>query len=61
LALEYLPTPPAAVSLRVGAQYFNIERSGPCWEATVKTAEVGVYVPASVPEAELELLVVLES
>jgi type VI secretion system protein ImpJ len=61
LALEHLPTPPAAVSPRVGAQYFNIDRTGPCWEATVKTAEVGVYVPESFPDVELELLVVLES
>lgn len=61
LALEHLPTPPPAVSPRIGTHYFAITRTGPCWETTVKTAEVGVYVPAPLSSAKLELLIVLES
>ncbi len=60
LTIEHLGTPPAAASPKVGMQYFEIGRSGPCWETTVQTSEVGVYVPAPLSGAQLELVVVLE-
>jgi type VI secretion system protein ImpJ len=59
LPLEYTPVPPAAVSPRAGNHYFTIGTLGPCWAEITKTAEVGVYVPDSIPNAELELLAVL--
>lgn len=61
LGLEYLPAPPAAISPRVDTQYFSISKAGPCWDTLVQTREVGVYVPDAIPDAELELLVMLES
>jgi type VI secretion system protein ImpJ len=61
LALTHLAVPPPAISARVEAQYFGISRNGPCWDAMVKTREVGVYVPGEFPEPEVEILVVLES
>jgi type VI secretion system protein ImpJ len=60
MPLEHLVPPPAAVSPRIGSQYFRIVKSGPCWEAIQKNADLGVYVPGALPAAELELLVVLE-
>jgi type VI secretion system protein ImpJ len=61
MALTHLSTPPAAVAARVDAQYFSINRSGPCWEHIVQTRQVGVYAPGELPDPELELLVILES
>ncbi len=61
LVLTHLPSPPSAVSPKVEYKYFSINRSGPCWESIVKTRQVGVYVPRELPEAELELLVVLDT
>ena len=61
LTLEHLPVPPSAVSPRIGAQYFSLSRSGPCWESIVKTGEVGVYIPEPLSSAHLELLMILES
>ena len=61
MGLTHLPTPPSAVSARVDAQYFSINRSGPCWDHIVQTRQVGVYVPGELPDPELELLVILES
>ena len=58
LTLEHVPTPPAEVPVRAGAQYFHIQLSGPCWTSIVETTEVGVYVPDAIPDVELELLVV---
>jgi type VI secretion system protein ImpJ len=59
LPLEHLPTPPAAISPRPGTQYFTIGTVGACWNEIVKTGEVGVYVPESIPNADLEVLAVL--
>jgi len=61
LPLEHLPTPPAAVAARAGAHYFLVRQEGPCWDAIVKSGDIGVYLPEALADAELELLVVLES
>jgi type VI secretion system protein ImpJ len=61
LPLTHLPTPPPAVSPKVETQYFNIAKSGPCWDHIHQTKTVGVYVPAAFPGAEIELLVVIDS
>jgi len=61
LTLEYVPSPPAALSPRVDVQYFSISKAGPCWDTLVQTAEAGVYVPDALPNADVHLLVLLES
>jgi type VI secretion system protein ImpJ len=66
LTLQHLPNPPAAVSPGIGTEYFAIGRTGShtthvCWTAIAQTRELGIYVPAALRGAELELLVVLES
>jgi type VI secretion system protein ImpJ len=68
LGLEHVQIPPSAIAPRVGMEYFAIQTNPtpsspgePCWRLIVDTAEVGVYVPASVPDAELELSIVVES
>ena len=60
LALTHLPVPPAAVSPRVETEYFDVRRSGPCWDHLTRTRKVGVYVPGELRDPELELLVILE-
>jgi type VI secretion system protein ImpJ len=65
LTLQHLPNPPSAVSPRLGTEYFTVGRTGShttqvCWGAISQTHEVGVYVPAALAGAALELLVVLE-
>ena len=61
LELTHVPTPPSAVNTRVESQYFGISKSGPFWDNIVQTKRVGLYVPADLPEAELELQVVLDN
>jgi len=61
LPLEYVQTPPAAISPRVDAQYFSISKAGPCWDTLVQTQEIGVYVPDALSGAEVQVLVLLES
>ncbi len=59
MALEYVATPPADLSPRIGTQYFHLAKTDPCWKSIVDTGEVGVYVPAAVADAQLEVAVVL--
>ncbi len=60
LALDPIATPPAAISPRFDTQYFAIQLGGPCWLLIQETKEVGLYVPASIPGAELELCFLLK-
>jgi len=61
MVLTHLPVPPPALAARVDTQYFSVSRGGPCWDHIVQTRQVGVYVPGDLPEATLELHVILES
>jgi type VI secretion system protein ImpJ len=61
MTLTHVPVPPAAIQTRVDAQYFAVNKAGPCWDHIVQTRQVGVYVPGELPGAALELVVILES
>lgn len=61
LTIEHVPVPPVAISPRADTHYFALGRSGPCWTDLSDTGEIGVYVPDAFPDAEVELLIVLES
>ena len=72
LPLEHVPSPPSAISPRLGTEYFRILREGddgqvhPCWRAMEEPQEerhagaVGVWAPEAVADLELEILVVRE-
>jgi type VI secretion system protein ImpJ len=60
LVLTHLPVPPPAVPAKVEMQYFGVSRDGPFWEHIVQTHRVGIYVPGDLPDAELELAVLLD-
>ncbi|HSR42862.1 MAG TPA: type VI secretion system baseplate subunit TssK [Longimicrobiales bacterium] len=60
LELSHVPSPPSAISPRVGSRYFRIGRTDPCWRSVTDTGEVGLYVPAAVADAEFELVVLVE-
>jgi type VI secretion system protein ImpJ len=61
LGLSQLPVPPAAISARVETEYFEVDRTGACWNSILDTRRVGVYVPGDLPSPEIELLVILEN
>ena len=52
LVLNHLQVAPPQISSRVEAQYFSIQREGPCWEHIVKSRQVGIYVPAEIPSPQ---------
>jgi type VI secretion system protein ImpJ len=59
LPIEHVPSPPAEIAPRISTTYFRIGMTEPCWPGIVATAEVGIYVPASIPDADLDLVVVV--
>ncbi|MGH7505687.1 MAG: type VI secretion system baseplate subunit TssK, partial [Longimicrobiales bacterium] len=68
LPLEHVPAPPGEISPRLGTQYFRVATQPspgtpgePCWKLLVRSHEVGVYVPGAIPDAELELSIVVAS
>jgi type VI secretion system protein ImpJ len=61
LTIEHEPSPPSALSPRLGWQYFRIQTAGPCWTLMNKTRQAGVYVPGAFPDVQTEISIVLES
>jgi type VI secretion system protein ImpJ len=61
MTLTHLPSPPSAISPRAGTHYFAVDKTGPCWEAITQSGELGVYVPDALPEADIDLSVVLDT
>lgn len=59
LVPSHLISPPQAVSPRAGTEYFSIPRGGPCWTSIMETREIGIYVPAAITDAEIEIIVTL--
>lgn len=60
LVLEHVPAPPSQISPRAGTVYFRLHTAGPCWNLISQTRTVGAYVPAAIPDVELDLSVVPE-
>jgi type VI secretion system protein ImpJ len=56
LKLSHVPVPPRAIPVKLRYQYFNIEKSGPVWEAVVRARNFAVYVPGEIPNPEMELI-----
>lgn len=59
--LTHLPFPPATIAPRSDTQYFAIQRAGGCDTLLTASREIGVYVPHSIPNPSLDLLVALAS
>jgi len=60
LPLQHMPFPPAGISPRSDTTYFAIEKTGPCWETLLTDPNVGVWIPDSVPNADVDLLVLAD-
>lgn len=60
MSLQHLRVPPPGCSPSRDFQYFAVERSGPCWQDIAGTNRVGIYVPSTLADAELELIAMPE-
>ncbi len=59
LELVHVPNPPSAIPIRVGHQYFRLNKAGPAWQGIARARNVAAYVPADLPNPEVQMLVVL--
>jgi type VI secretion system protein ImpJ len=59
IPMTFVPTPPAAVPVKVDHRYFLLQRSGPEWQAVVRSREIAAYVPAEFPDPQIEIVLVL--
>jgi type VI secretion system protein ImpJ len=59
VALTHIPSPPSAIPIKLNYQYFALERSGEDWDAIRLSRHLAVYVPADLPDPELELVILL--
>ena len=59
IPMTFVPTPPAAVPVKVDHKYFLLQRSGPEWQAVVRSREIAAYVPAEFPDPQIEIVLVL--
>lgn len=53
--LTHLPQVPAAIPVRPGTYYFELESKSPLYERMLKAQSLTIYAPAGMPELELEL------
>jgi type VI secretion system protein ImpJ len=56
LKLTHVPVPPRAIPVKLKYQYFNIEKTGPVWEAVVRARNFAVYAPGDIPNPDMELI-----
>ncbi len=56
---QHVLTAPPGLITKPGTGYFSVPITGPCWTSIVDTREVGVYIPASLGELGMEIVVVL--
>jgi type VI secretion system protein ImpJ len=59
MTLTHLPSPPAAIPMKLNFQYFSLSQSGVAWEAVQRARNLAAYVPADFPNPELELIILL--
>jgi type VI secretion system protein ImpJ len=59
IGLRHLPSPPAAVPVKLDNQYFSLVQSGALWDALTQARAVSVFVPSEIANPKMELLVVL--
>jgi type VI secretion system protein ImpJ len=57
--LLHVPQPPATLPVKLNHQYFSLSRSGVAWEAVERARNIAAYVPAELPNPEVELIVLL--
>ena len=59
LQLSCVENPPSTLPVRLDYTYFELGRTGPEWDAVTLARNLAVYVPSELPNAQLELIVIL--
>ena len=61
LSISYVAKPPSAVPVKMSHHYFLLEKSGNEWESIVQAKNLAAFVPAEMPNLQMELVILLPS
>jgi type VI secretion system protein ImpJ len=59
LGLTYVANPPSAIPVKLSHHYFLINKSGKEWESVVRARNLAAFVPAEIPDPQMELVIIL--
>ena len=59
IVLNHIPNPPSAIPVKMRHQYFSLSQSGAAWETVPRARNFAVYVPAEIPNPQMELVILL--
>ncbi len=59
MTVSYVPSPPAVIPVKLNHHYFRLDQAGVDWQAVQRARNLAVYVPEELPDAQLELVIVL--
>ncbi len=59
MPLMHIPSPPAAIPVKLNYEYFSLETSGAAWEAVCRARDLAAYVPNDIRNPVLELIILL--
>jgi type VI secretion system protein ImpJ len=59
VGLTYVSNPPSAIPVKLSHHYFLLEKTGKEWEGVVRARNLAAYVPAEVPDPQMELVLLL--
>ena len=57
--LTHVSAPPSAIRVKLNYQYFSLSQSGDAWEAVQRARNLAAYVPAELPNPQMELIILL--
>jgi type VI secretion system protein ImpJ len=57
--LTYVSSPPSVIPVKLNYQYFSLSQTGVAWEAIQRARNLAAYVPAELPNPQLELIILL--
>ncbi len=59
IQFSYVPSPPGAIPIKLNYHYFSLNQSGGEWETVLRARNFAAYVPADIPNPQLELIILL--
>jgi type VI secretion system protein ImpJ len=59
IQFSYLPSPPGSIPIKLNYHYFSLNQAGSEWEAVLRARNFAAYVPAEIPNPQLELIILL--
>lgn len=59
IRMTHVEAPPRAIPVKLGYEYFSLERDGAAWEAVQRARNFAVYAPAELLNPQMELIILL--